>query len=149
MTAELSDCKEMATCTEVIVYATAPGEPPLNEVTTIHAIINSTNFSTIIFRGIYMLDHLATISPSGHIELVEPPRENTKIALLADSQTLKGYLPNIIFTHDGKVFAGSSTYYGDWPIFNPGDFEEHIFQAVEYIPDEFRGNFDYLNTLLY
>ena len=95
-----------------------------------------------------MLDHLATVNPSGNLDLYEPPRENTKLALLADPLSLLGYIPQIIFTHDGRIFANSNLYHGESPVFTPDDLSEHAVRAASAIPDEFRKNFGYLDTLL-
>ena len=147
MTPEQPGCKELANCTELIIYATAPGKPPLREWTTVvHTTTSATDFSSIIFRGIYILDHLATVT-LGNVELVHPNVQNPSVALLVDSEGLRGYQPSIIFTHDGRVFANSLLYYGRAGS-SPNDIKEHITRAAGVIPDKFRNNFEYLNVFL-
>jgi len=142
MTAEqpvVPDCKELPPCTELIICATNS-----DETTFVNTIVRSTDFSTLVFRTLNHYHHVSSFNLNGTLTIQKPDLNSFNYVPLDDSEELRGYLPHIIFTHDGRVFADSELYFGEHTLFNLDELESHVRSSMKNIPQEMVKRFDYL-----
>ena len=138
------DCKELATCIELIIYAT-PKKPNIDaECIYVNPIIPSTGFSTIIVGGIHHYHKVGQVSKGGEFALYEPEINSLNSVFLENTNELRKHTPNIILTHEGNIFAESDYYFGDDAFLNESDLETQVSLALKDIPHEMIKRFDYL-----
>ena len=141
---EIPDCKELATCTELIIYAT-PKKPNIDsECIYVNPIIPSIGFSTIIAGGIHHYHKVGRVSVGGDFTLHEPEIRSLNSVFLENTSELREHTPNIILTHEGGIFAESDIYYGADAFLTKSDLESQVSLALKDIPEEMIKRFDYL-----
>ena len=138
------DCKELATCTELIIYATPRNPKVAGECIYAKIIVPSTGFSTIIVGGIHHYHNVGRVGVGGEFTLQEPDIDSLSSVFLKKTEELREHTPNIILTHEGSIFAESGYYYGVNAFLTESDLKTQVSLALKDIPQEMVERFYHL-----